>query len=189
MAKDTTTATTDPTSALADALLKIAEMTQRPTEQGFTAEQLETVLARNAESTHKALRPENARHPDISAFNPEGERDHPRPKLVRKTFFAGMELHEDDLTATEIGLFNSFTHACVARNGQWRAEFRNTSKTGEHELWIVLPVASVDDRMELPNGMTLILRELLGGEKAVDSESLAQRVALLEKELAAAKVA
>jgi hypothetical protein len=43
--------------------------------------------------------------------------------------------------------------------------------------------------MELPNGISLILSELLGGEKAVDPASLANRVAELEKQLAATNAA
>lgn len=168
---------------LAYALL--AAMEKMQPKGGLAADQLEEILGRTAEATRKALKPENARHPDVSAFNPNGERDHPRPKLARKTFWAGTELHEDELTLQEIEAFNSFTHSTEARNGSWVAEMRRTGKMGESQLHVSFPCASADDRMDLPNGMMLMLRELLGGAKAVDPESLALRVAELEKQLAA----
>lgn len=171
---------TDQNALLAEVLLKLAE---RPT-GGITPEQLQEILAGTAQATRKAMRPENERHPDISAFNPKGERDHPRPKLSRKVIFCGMELHEDELTLGEIELFNKFSHNCVARSGLWRADIKTTGKNGEGELHISIPVATTDDRMELPNGMSLILSELLGGTRAVDPASLAERVAELEKQLA-----
>lgn len=151
---------------------------------GLSAEQLSTVLAENAKATRKALRPENERHPDISAFNPAGERDHPRPKLIHDVILSGMPLSEDELTVGEIELLNSFTHTRVARNGQWKAEVRTSNRGGKSELVISIPVATMDDRMSLPNGMSLILTELLGGEQATDPATLASRVAELEARLA-----
>jgi hypothetical protein len=171
--------------ALAAALLQIAEMAGKSSGGGISVEQLETVLKSNAEATRKALKPENAQHPDVSAFNPLGERDHPRPKLRRKTFWAGTELHEDELSREEIELFNQVEHTVEARNGIWRAELKRTATDGTSELHVIFPCANTDDRMDLPS-MTLMLRELLGGTKAVDAESLAQRVAQLEKQLAGA---
>jgi hypothetical protein len=181
MAKATETTETD--TSLGAALLRIAEMAQAR-HDGITADQLATILEGNAQSTRKALRPEIERHPDVSDFNPKGERDHPRPRLVNKVIFGGMELHEDELKVGEIELFNRFTHSCVARNGSWKAELTPSVKGGKGELNISIPIATTDDRMELPNGISLILSELLGGEKAVDPASLAERVAELEKQLA-----
>lgn len=169
----------DANALIAEVLLRLAD---RPA--GITAEQLTTILEGNAQSTRKALRPENEFHPDVSDFNPLGERDHPRPKLLNKVVFCGMELHEDELKLGEIELFNKFTHSCIARNGSWRAELKPGMKGGKGELHIIIPVATMDDRMDLPNGMSLILSELLGGEKAVDPASLAERVAELERQLA-----
>jgi hypothetical protein len=189
MAKKETDTTESPNDAIAAALLKIAEMAQQPRDGGLSAEQLAQILEGNAQATRKALRPENERHPDVSAFNPKGERDNPRPKLVHKVLFCGMELDEEELTLGEIELFNKFSHSCIARNGSWRADVKQNAKGGKSELTISIPVATTDDRMELPNGISLILSELLGGEKAVDPASLAERVAELEKELKASKVA
>lgn len=168
---------------LADALLKAMERMQPAS--GISPEQLEQVLKSSAEATRKALKPENAQHPDVSDFNPKGERDHARPKLRRKTYWAGTELEHDELKLDEIELFNSFEHSCEARNGAWRAELKRTATDGTAELHITFPSKNTDDRMDLPS-MSLMLRELLGGTKAVDADSLAQRVAELEKQLAKA---
>jgi len=172
---------TDATLLLARALDRIADAQDRG---GLTKDDLTDVMEKNAEGMRRALKPENARHPDVSAFNPLGERDHPRPKLRRKTFWAGQELHHDELTTTEIDLFNKVEHSLESRNGSWRAELRRTAKDGASELHIVFPCASVDDRMELP-GMVLLMQELLGGAQSVDPATLAERVAELEKQLAA----
>ncbi len=178
-------ANTDPTKPTPDANQAFAlELVNAIKGIGVSKEDLKEVLDSSAEGMRRALKPENARHPDISAFNPEGERDHPKDKLRRKTFWAGVELHPDELTPTEIGLFNKVDHSLEARNGSWRAELRRTAKDGTSELHIVFPCASVDDRMELP-GMVLLMQELLGGARSVDPATLAERVADLEKQLAA----
>lgn len=181
-------AATDPTKKtetpdLAAAILLMLEKMQ-PAAAGLSADQLKEILSSNAESTRKALKPENAMHPDVSVFNPKGERDNKRDDLKHRVLFCGMELDKDELTVGEITLFNQFAHSCVARNGSWKADFTPNVKGGKAELVISIPVATADDRMDLPNGISLILAELLGGEKAVDPASLAQRVAELEKQLA-----
>ena len=181
MAKEKVDETPDSNALLAQVLLKLAERQ----DAGLSAEQLKEILASNAESTRKALKPEIAAGPDISVFNPRGERDFPRPELKHKVLFCGMELDREELTVGEIELFNKFDHSCVARNGSWKADLTTNAKGGKGELVISIPVATADDRMDLPNGISLILAELLGGEKAVDPASLAERVAELEKQLAA----
>ncbi len=170
-------------NALAEALLAAMER-MAPAQGGISKDDLAEVMASNAEGMRKALKPENPRHPDISAFNPEGERDHPRPKLTRKTFWVGTELHEDELSREEIDLFNQFTHSTEAKNGAWTAEIRVTGKLGESQLHIRFPSAAMDDRMDLPNGMAIMLRELLGGAQAVEPAALSARIAALEAQLA-----
>jgi hypothetical protein len=169
---------------VAAAILALAEKLQAPT--GISKEDLQDVMESNSEGMRRALKPENARHPDVSAFNTKGERDFPRPALRRKTFMSpGFEVKADDLTREEIELLNQFDHNTEAHNGQWRAELKRTASDGTQELHIVIPSNTVDERMDLPKSMSLILRELLGGTQAVDAESLAQRVAQLEAQLKA----
>lgn len=154
--------------------------------RGISKDDLAEVLEAGSEGMRRALKPENARHPDVSAFNPEGERDHPRPALRRKTFMSpGMELVANELTVKEIEILNAIEHPLEARNGSWRAELKRTATDGTQELHIVVPCNTMDERMDLPKSLELILMELVGGTKAVDPETLAQRVAELEKRLAA----
>ncbi len=173
----------DPNAALAEALLKAMERLQPA--QGISKDDLKEVMESNSEGMRRALKPENARHPDISAFNPLGERDHPRPALRRKCFMSpGYELRAEELTREEIDLLNSIEHNMEARSGAWRADLKRTATDGTAELHIAVPT-NPDDRADLPKGLSLILRELVGGTQAVDPASLAQRVAELEKALAA----
>ena len=49
----------------------------------------------------------------------------------------------------------------------------------------MVPSRTVDERMDLPGSLLLILRELKDGAMAVDPLSLAQEVSLLKEQLAA----
>lgn len=74
------------------------------------AEQLQQILSStavmSAEAMRKSLHPENETAPDISIYNPFGERDHPRPAL-RATFVRnGIREMPDSLTWEEIELTN-----------------------------------------------------------------------------------
>lgn len=169
----------DANSLLANALLKAMERIA-PQPSGLSKDDLKEVMESNSEGMRRVLKPENARHPDISAFNPEGERDHPRPPLKRKTFWIGVPLQQDELTKDEIALFNQIDHPMEARNGMWKAELRNSGT----ELHITFPNATIDERMDLPS-MKVLMTELIGGSRAVDQDSLLARVAELEKKLSA----
>lgn len=132
----------------------------------------------------RVTRPENAQDPGISAFSyPEGEVARPKPRLRRDTYCNHVKQYEDLLTPAEIESFNSFTHNCTARSGMWVAKIEQNGTT--ERLFIDFPVKTPDDRMNLPNGLTLILAELRGGPRAVDVGSMAQRIAELEALVAA----
>lgn len=125
---------------------------------------------------------ENPNYNEVSPFTyPEGERVRPKPKLARPTFFAGARCRDEDLTPAEIDAFNSITQTRLSREGTWKAEIRQNGSA--QELWIDVPVKTLDDRMNLPS-LAAILLELHGGEKAADPLALAQRVAELEAKLA-----
>lgn len=141
---------------------------------GISAEDLRAVLL----DQRKAMRPENATHPAISAFSyPEGDVAREKPALRRETFFAGVRQTIDSLTPAEIDLFNRFETSKTARNGLWKAEVRRNG-TAE-QLWITTEPNTLDARMSLP-GLTSILRELLDGAEAANPDRLAERVAELE---------
>lgn len=175
---ETELAPADATTALAEAMLKAMERLQ-PQGGGISKDDLKEVMESNSEGMRRALKPENARHPDVSAFNPKGERDHPRSALRRKTFWIGVPLNQNELSEEEIVLFNSVEHNVEARNGTWKAELKNAGT----ELHVTFPNATVDERMDLPS-MKVLMTELLGGARSVDTDSLLARVAELEKKLA-----
>lgn len=162
--------------------------------QGLNAEQLEKILAANAQSVQKALKPENATAPKVSVYNPDGGAKAMlcytaadgavRP---RKTFFVGARMDEDLLTPLEIALFNRITSNKTARNGLWTATIKQNGN--DQELHVFVPHKEMDQRLDLPNGLYLILRELIDGPEAVNHESLAVEVERLRSEVAAMKAA
>lgn len=168
----------DSNALLAAVLNRLVDATEN--NRGLSKEDLTEVMEANSEGVRRALKPENARHPDVSAFNPKGERDFPRAELRRKTFWIGVPLVKDELTAEEIALFNSVEHDMTARGGSWTASLKNQGT----ELHINFPNATMDERMDLPS-MRLLMAELVGGEQAVNPDDLLARVAQLEAQLKA----
>ena len=95
-----------------------------PTAPAMTSEQFSQVLATIAQSiggTNAALveqigditkavqkqRPENVAGPEISALNPLGERDHPRPELpCPKVWLGGFPIDREQSTREELELIN-----------------------------------------------------------------------------------
>lgn len=97
MAKDTgetATATTD------DKFLMLLEVLSKQ-QAGVTAEALREILAANATSVQKAMRPENDTHPGISAFShPDGDHAHPKPPLPFEFYFNQYPVHKFPETET-----------------------------------------------------------------------------------------
>lgn len=158
-----------------------------PTVVALTADQLvevlETVGQSNAEAMRASLRKDNPNYNEKSVFtHPEGEKAHPKEKLRRKSYFCSARLREDQLTPTEIALLNRFTANKDAREGRWTA--RITRSGTDETLLIDVPIKSIDDRMSLPSGLTLILRELLEGEDSVNVDSMAEKVEQLQNRIA-----
>jgi hypothetical protein len=94
-------------------LLNAASAQTAPS-QGLTAESLAQAFA-------KSTRRENEIAPGISAANPRGDRDHPRPTLRTKTYQNGIEFQQDTLTWEEI----------LALNALPAGEFRVTKANGD----------------------------------------------------------
>ena len=133
---------------------------------------------------HRVRPRENVNHPEVSAFSyPEGNRAHPKPHLTRVTYCNKVKQNEDLLTPEEIEAFNAFAVNCSARDGQWTAVIEKNGTT--EKLLIEFPCKTPDDRMNLPNGLLLILGELRDGPESVDVGSMAARLARLEAQLAA----
>jgi len=60
-----------------------------------------------AEATEKVMRPENKNPPRVSDFNPQGDRDFPRPELKYKFRWIGIDLQKSQLTREECLLLNA----------------------------------------------------------------------------------
>lgn len=147
---------------------------------GITPADLKALLDSQKEERNeqRSVRHSNADHKQISAFShPLGDLKQPKAKLTLETFFNNHREHEDELTPAEIEAFNAITHSCEARGGAWTAVVKNGRRL------INVPSHTMDDRMNLPDGLVLILRELAQGERAVTPADMAIRIADLERRL------
>jgi hypothetical protein len=157
--------------------------------KGISGDDLKAILASQTESqkaiaeSAKPVRHSNPDHLHISAFShPEGDLKRPKGRLSRETYFNNHKESEDDLTPAEIEAFNAITASCEARDGKWKATIKGK------RLFVNVPSFTIDDRMDLPNGLVLILRELAQGPRAADPVEMASRLAALEKAAAAAGI-
>lgn len=110
------------------------------------------ILLREILDTHgkllkSTLSPENKLHPDVSSYNPDGERDHPRPPLRRPCFVLGVPVIAAQCTLDEIKELNKFTHSVDVPARQWRALLLHDSHHGE-VLYISKPFRNFDDTRE-----------------------------------------
>lgn len=193
--KDPTDKTPIDPMALMDALRALPDDAKRelltgagivPTTMGMTPEHLQvlmgTMTAVSANAQKEAIRSqrkENPSYPERSAFNPAGIFDddgkalEPKVKFTRPTFFQNVRLGGELETPEEIKLCNQFTESRYSREGTWKAELDGQ---GIHRrLLIEVPSRTTDERMTLPP-FTMILRELLDGKEAVDTESLHRQI-------------
>lgn len=98
--------------------------------------------------------------PAVSAFNPKGEREHPRTRIVGEVFWLGTKLHEEELTEREIVLVNRLRPG-LYHGGQWRVEDRAPG-TETRNLLVWFPNVEDDERANLPPSMVAILEEIVG---------------------------
>ena len=105
MATDTVTLSKDQFEAL------LSKATTAPPTQ-MTEEGLARAFA-------KTQRQENTMSPLVSTYNPEGERDHPKPTLRAKTTHNGVLLNDDTLTWEEVEALNALPP------GDWRVSKAN----------------------------------------------------------------
>lgn len=152
-------------------------------EQG-SAELLREVLAQHSSTLKQTLSPENKLHPDVSDYNPHGERDHPRDRLRRPCYFLGVPLDQPTLTVNEIALLNSIDAplemAAPNGAGKWRVALLRDGGGGE-ALYVSVPFKGFDDLRSLPEGWQGVIRTLkAGGTEPVNQDSLLARIASLE---------
>ena len=128
---------------------------------------IEAQAAANAKATKQALRPENERHPGISAYSrPGGELANPKGMLRCPTFWAGAKQEEDVLTADELDLLNAVVpgeYTCTKSDGTRFAVTVTGEKnpeTGAYRKIDVMFVTRGTNRHNLP-GMASMLREMV----------------------------
>jgi hypothetical protein len=74
--------------------------------RGGQTDRVEAEAEIHARAMKKQLKPENETHPDVSVYNPRGERDHPRPQLMCEMFLGPYPLERQTLTVIECELLN-----------------------------------------------------------------------------------
>jgi hypothetical protein len=139
-----------------------------PTLANLTADDLARAIAKATLEVQQATNPiENRNPPKTSVFNPSGG---PRPRLKRETIFCGAPQEEGNLKNEEIELLNQVEPGFY-HQGKWEVR-RTVTGTGKETIDIRLPVAEVDDRMEIPHTLTLTIQEIL--REGVARKSAAQ---------------
>ncbi len=113
---ETTQETVAPVVALTmDQLKELIAAASQGNQGGMTADAL-------AQAMKKVQRPENLHAPMVSAFNPRGETEHPRPAFVAaKVTQNGVALDRDTLTWEEIEAINALRpgdYRVTKSNGQ-----------------------------------------------------------------------
>jgi len=192
--------------AIADALKQMAPEDLRallagagvvPTTMGMTPEHLQVLMGTmtkvSADAQRQALisqRRENPNYPEKSVFFPEGvfENDgtpkRPKQKFTVPTFFQSVRLAGELETEEEIELCNRFTESKTAREGMWTADLIGE---GRHRR-LAIRIApeghklGINDLAVLPP-FTMILRELLDGPAAVNTESLHKTIADMQQRI------
>ena len=137
---------------------------------GLTADALEKILAAQgaavASGMRKALKPENPRAPMISAFNPQGDRDHPRPTLKCKMFLRAYPIDGTTETVEELTLLNMLTPGIywITRQDGMKVKMpvvADENSAGEVERMLILLPMEEDHKQGYPP-FSVLLREALG---------------------------
>lgn len=105
-------------------------------------------------------------YPNVSAFNPQGEKANPRPDIHGEIFWLGYMLHKDELTATEIDWINKLQPG-IYHNGQWMVMNLLPGVTTARKLLVLFPCREEDSRANLPRSMSEMLREMVEGVPAL----------------------
>jgi hypothetical protein len=93
-------------------------------------------------------------YPKISQFNPLGEKDHPRDRLVGEVFWLGFKLSEAELTQGEIALINQIEPGLYGPDGTWVVKDMQpgTTDRSKRKLLVIFPNKDEDARSRLPQG-------------------------------------
>lgn len=177
-----------------DQVLQLIRATQGGTQdiEGILSRVMQATANANANAMQTALNRSNPNYVPKSPYHyADGRPAEPKFTVYfgpSHTDGKGAMLPKDAYFPAECDLINRFDvgQTKTARNGDWSAQAIQNGST--QELIIKVPMGSDDQRRELPS-FQMILRELLDGAVAASPERLAERVAELERKLAAAGVA
>ncbi len=139
----------------------------------------------------RTVRRSNARSNGISAFSyPEGDYAAAEAgkvkRLTYETYFCGQRQREDDLTPTEVDLFNSFQRSMTCREDRWTATIKQNGTKKQLHIWV--PCKTNDDLASLPS-LIAVLGELLYGAEVVDPTLTMATIMELQKKVASLEAA
>jgi|MudIll2142460700_1097286.scaffolds.fasta_scaffold464496_1 hypothetical protein len=139
--------------------------------QNRSADELAEVVAKATASATQTLKDQwwdEKLYPEISVYNPLGEKDHPRPEIEGEVYWAGAMLRKTFLTREEIELINRLQPGefWFTGNDDARLLLRvvnlEPSGSNQRRLNVILPgLSDPNVRTNYPS-MTRILREVLG---------------------------
>lgn len=166
--------------AVAMSAEQFTELMQMLSKRSESDPEMAKAVMELATQQSRTTRASNAFHPEVSAFSyPEGNVARPKPKLDRETWFCACKQDESMLTPVEIDLFNRITTSKV-----WRGDPKMGADVSPKRRFIMLPHVSIDERMQLPQSLPLILMELIGGQDAIKPETMAEELIALRAQVA-----
>jgi len=169
----------DANAILMQAIAELREQNARLAERLTQAENFGGIGAAIAEGVagaigkqHKLLYKSNEEHPRISAFSyPEGDVARPKPKWHRQAWLNGAKEDPEMLKPVEIDTYNELSkklrtpHSRVELyGGQWIARV----DASDRNMHLTVPCKALEQLMNLPKGLVLIVREFIEGEGAAD---------------------
>ena len=105
--------------------------------------------------------------PHMSAFNPDGERDRPRPTLIGTVFWLNTRLQAEELTREEIELLNALKPGAYGEYGAWTVENLSPGmgRPADRKIQVTFPNKDKDQRDGLPS-MVAMLRQMVAESTA-----------------------
>ena len=160
----------------------------------MSSEALASAFDKAMQKSERRTNPSNPNPPMHSAFEyPDGGHVKPKPTLTCETWFNNSKMDPSQMTPFEILTVNSVrdslpteTSVKTARGGKWKA----FTKAQGTKMYIVCPCATEDDRLEvMTQTLPMICKELIEGPRAADPNSVLERMAEMEAEIARLKAA
>ncbi len=93
-------------------------------------------------------------YPKKSDFNPRGDKDCPRDRIVGEVFWLGFKLSEAELTPGEIARINQIEPGIYGPDGTWVVKDMQpgTTDRSKRKLLVLFPNKDEDARARLPQG-------------------------------------